>query len=107
MLIKRYLHSGWLIFNILVATLIIGLILMTFGLLDKNRHLLKRLEYYWGNWIIKSSFIPITVTGLENLDINQQYIFSSNHASLYTLPGAQKVREKFSVSLITKNDIFY
>ena len=30
-----------------------------------------------------------------------------NHASLYTLPGAQKVRDKSSVSLITKNDIFY
>ena len=78
---------------------------MTFGLLDNNRQLLKQLEYYWGNWIIKSSFIPITVTGLENLDINQQYIFSSNHASLLDVPVTLSILKR-PVLFMAKKELF-
>ena len=52
--------------------------------------------------------LPVRILKDGMHEVGRANLFENyDHASLYTLPGAQKVRKKSNVSLIAKNDIFH
>ena len=60
-------------------------------------------ENYSENFVKRTLYSEYTI--LENLDINQQYIFSSNHASLLDVPVTLSILKR-PVLFMAKRDYF-
>jgi len=52
-----------------------------FGWLDRDKKIICKISKIWAEWMILSTGIHYDVLGLDNLRINEQYIFMSNHES--------------------------
>ncbi len=55
---------------------------------------IKRPKFYqtakrWAKKVLRISGIKLKLEGLENIDINETYVFVSNHSSLYDIPVLQ------------------
>lgn len=105
MKIFTYLRTVWFIINLILATFFLGLILMSFGLIDRNLKLLPYLENFWGKWLIKSAGIKLQVSGLDNIDSSRQYIFVSNHASMLDVPITMSILNR-PILFMTKKELF-
>lgn len=73
----------------------IGLSVLYFGgktLISPNR---KKIDYFhntakdWGNSILRIAGVKTEVIGLENINPNDNYVFVSNHSSLFDIPVLQ------------------
>ncbi len=51
------------------------------GWLDRDKNTISKLSKMWAEWMIWSTGIHYEVFGLDNLQVNKQYIFMSNHES--------------------------
>jgi len=51
------------------------------GLFDKEKYYTGRLIKMWARWVIWSTGIQYEIDGLDNLNLDKQYIFMSNHES--------------------------
>ena len=49
--------------------------------MDRDKNVTGKLEKMWAQWVIWSTGIQYDVTGLENLEQENKYIFMSNHES--------------------------
>ena len=49
--------------------------------MDRDKHVTGKLTKMWAQWVIWSTGIQYDVTGLENLEQENKYIFMSNHES--------------------------
>ena len=51
------------------------------GLFDKEKYYTGKLIKMWARWVIWSTGIQYEIDGLDNLNLDRQYIFMSNHES--------------------------
>ena len=62
--------------------------LLAFGSIpfDRKGDFFRRCPWTWSKCILWTFGIKVHVKGLENIDLNQPYIFVSNHASMADIP---------------------
>ncbi|MCX7909780.1 MAG: 1-acyl-sn-glycerol-3-phosphate acyltransferase [Ignavibacteria bacterium] len=74
-----------LIFVVLVT--IIDSILGLLGLLFLRNYYFKLMHYRsWAKRLLFFSGVKVEVTGLENIDLSQSYVFVANHSSYFDIP---------------------
>lgn len=82
------MRTIWVIINMIVWTVILaggGLILSIFEWKGK---ILGQVAHLWSKLILWSAGIKYEVVGLENLDSEQNYVFTGNHESAFDIPLA-------------------
>lgn len=72
---------------IIIATTICGSLNLISVPFDKDGHLQMRYARFWARWLCKVMGIRLQVTGLENLQPGQNYIFAGNHRSYSDTPA--------------------
>ena len=96
----------WLAFNIIISTIFFSTLVFIIGLFDSKKKLTGKLIQLWAKWILYSSFIKYTVNGLDNIDINKNYVIISNHQSSMDVILTFALFPK-PVSFFTKKELFY
>jgi 1-acyl-sn-glycerol-3-phosphate acyltransferase len=79
---------SYLIFDPLIwlYTLVLGLLALPGGFLDRSGRRLHWFSYAWSWLIMKTIFSPVTVTGLERIDTSKPHVYAANHASALDIP---------------------
>ena len=73
--------------------------------MDRDKNVTGKLEKMWVQWVIWSTGIQYDVTGLENLEQENKYIFMSNHASaLDILLGVACI--PYKIVFLAKEELF-
>jgi 1-acyl-sn-glycerol-3-phosphate acyltransferase len=67
-------------------TLVLGVLALPGGLLDRSGRRLHWFSYAWSWLIMKTIFSPVTVTGLDKIDISKPHVYAANHASALDIP---------------------
>ena len=67
-------------------TLVMGTFALPAGLFDPDGRLLHWFSQTWSWMIMKSIFSPVTVTGLDKIDISKPHVYAVNHASALDIP---------------------
>ena len=98
-------RSLWLYTVSVTAVIIIGLLIILIGIFDKRKTYTGRLTNIWAKWICIFSRFKIYTEGLENLDLNKQYIFISNHESILDIPIVLS-QLPFNIIFLTKKELF-
>ena len=76
-----------------------------FGWRDRDKNIIGKILKMWAEWMIWSTGIHYDVIGLDNLRINKQYIFMSNHESaLDILLGVVAIPNK--IVFLAKKELF-
>lgn len=76
-----YIRTLWVFTNLVIATILTGIVIVLTALLFKNQTLITRLLRFWGSWVIKAAGINVKLHGLENLNPDSQYVILGNHES--------------------------
>lgn len=78
------IRSLWVWLNALVATLVVGPIVIGGALLRvRSQNFYDWAPRAWASWILWSSGVPVRVEGLERLHLDEPEIFVSNHVSWF------------------------
>jgi len=73
--------------------------------MDRDKNVTGKLEKMWAQWVIWSTGIQYDVTGLENLEQENKYIFMSNHESaLDILLGVACI--PYKIVFLAKKELF-
>ena len=73
--------------------------------MDRDKNVTGKLEKMWAQWVIWSTGIQYDVTGLENLEQDNKYIFMSNHESaLDILLGVACI--PYKIVFLAKKELF-
>ena len=67
-------------------TLVLGLLALPGGFLDRSGRRLHWFSYAWSWLIMKTIFSPVTVTGLGRIDTSKPHVYAANHASALDIP---------------------
>jgi len=67
-------------------TLVLGILALPGGFLDRSGRRLHWFSYAWSWLIMKTIFSPVTVTGLDQIDISKPHVYAANHASALDIP---------------------
>jgi 1-acyl-sn-glycerol-3-phosphate acyltransferase len=67
-------------------TLVLGLLALPGGFLDRSGRRLHWFSYVWSWLIMKTIFSPVTVTGLDKIDTSKPHVYAANHASALDIP---------------------
>jgi 1-acyl-sn-glycerol-3-phosphate acyltransferase len=67
-------------------TLVLGVLALPGGFLDRSGRRLHWFSYAWSWLIMKTIFSPVTVTGLDKIDISKPHVYAANHASALDIP---------------------
>lgn len=67
-------------------SLALGVSSLPFGFFDRDGRILHGFARVWSQLIMKTIFSPVTVTGLDKIDISRPYIYAVNHASALDIP---------------------
>ena len=80
--------------------------LLAFGSIpfDKKGDFFRWCPWMWSKCILWTFGIKVTVKGLENIDLNQPYIFVSNHASMADIPTVM-VALNGKVNIVFKKEL--
>ncbi len=74
------------IFFIAIDCLIIAILTTIVSPIDTKGRIVHYLSKVFSKFILVVSGVKIKMTGIENLDPNEKYIFVSNHLSYYDIP---------------------
>lgn len=86
---------GWLsrlrsyfIFDPLIwlYTVVLGIISIPFGFLDRDGRILHGFARFWSQLILWTISSPVKVTGLEKIDHSRPYVYAANHGSALDIP---------------------
>ena len=87
-------HGLWFYFWLIPLTVITGIMVILFTLLEPRATLGRRLGRLWAQLLLKITHTPVIVEGLEHLVPGQTYVYAANHRSQFdifvlmaTLPG--------------------
>jgi len=77
------LKIAWFYFNLVVATVFLGTIVIIFGLLDYRKKYIGNVARLWAKWLIKASFVKVNVEGHNRIDKKKfpKLVFMANHSS--------------------------
>lgn len=78
------------IFLIVIYVFIISVLTLISALVDRGFSSYFKIAKAFGNGVIFLSGSKMKITGLENIDPNQTYVYVSNHASQFDIPIVQK-----------------
>jgi 1-acyl-sn-glycerol-3-phosphate acyltransferase len=80
--------------------------LLAFGSIpfDRKGDFFRWCPWMWSKCILWTFGIKVTVKGLENIDLNQPYIFVSNHASMADIPTVM-VALNGKVNIVFKKEL--
>jgi 1-acyl-sn-glycerol-3-phosphate acyltransferase len=67
-------------------TLVLGLLALPGGFLDRSGRRLHWFSYAWSWLIMKTIFSPVAVTGLDKIDTSKPHVYAANHASALDIP---------------------
>ena len=71
----------WFLINLVLSISVCSIPIIAVGLFDKEKYYTGKLIKMWARWVIWSTGIQYEIDGLDNLDLDKQYIFMSNHES--------------------------
>ena len=75
------------------------------GDVEKEREILLTLTSEWGNHVVKTFDIRITVNGKENLPEKGPVLFVANHQSFADIPVACAVLDNFQFGFVAKSTL--
>jgi 1-acyl-sn-glycerol-3-phosphate acyltransferase len=67
-------------------TIVLGTISILSSLWDRSGDFGHRCARTWSSWILKTTGVRVTVSGLERLDPSRSYVLAANHQSIYDIP---------------------
>jgi 1-acyl-sn-glycerol-3-phosphate acyltransferase len=67
-------------------TVVLGIISIPFGFLDKDGSILHGFASFWSKLIMKTVLSPVHVIGLEKIDPSRTHVYAVNHASALDIP---------------------
>ena len=79
--IKRFALCFRSITSTLIATLLLGIPAVLTALVDRSGRVPYRIGQVWAKCILLTNGVRLRVTGLDNIDKKQSYVFISNHQS--------------------------
>ena len=71
----------WFLINLVLSISVCSIPIIAVGLFDKEKYYTGKLIKMWARWVIWSTGIQYEIDGLDNLNLDKQYIFMSNHES--------------------------
>jgi len=71
----------WFIINLVLSISVCSIPIIAVGWFDKEKYYTGKLIKMWARWVIWSTGIQYEIDGLDNLNLDKQYIFMSNHES--------------------------
>ena len=71
----------WFLINLILSISVCSIPIIAVGLFDKEKYYTGKLIKMWARWVIWSTGIQYEIDGLDNLNLDKQYIFMSNHES--------------------------
>ncbi len=76
----------WLLINVFVWTLIAATSAVITGLFDWSGRGIRWIARMWSRILMMVAGVPYKLTGTENLEPGQEYIFAGNHESAFDIP---------------------
>jgi 1-acyl-sn-glycerol-3-phosphate acyltransferase len=76
----------FLIPAIALYTIVLGTISIVSSLWDRSGDAGHWCARTWSSWILKTTGVRVTVSGLERLDPSRSYVLAANHQSIYDIP---------------------
>ena len=67
-------------------TIVLGTISIVSSLWDRSGDVGHWCARTWSSWILKTTGVRVTVSGLERLDPARSYVLAANHQSIYDIP---------------------
>ena len=71
----------WFIINLVLSISVCSIPIIAVGWFDREKYYTGKLIKMWARWVIWSTGIQYEIDGLDNLNLDKQYIFMSNHES--------------------------
>jgi 1-acyl-sn-glycerol-3-phosphate acyltransferase len=77
---------GWFIPAVTLYTIVCGSVSFVLAVLFRSGGPSHQVARFWAWLILKTCGVKVSISGLENLDSGQIYVFASNHQSLFDIP---------------------
>jgi len=95
----------WFLINLVISIIICSIPIIIVGLFDKDKCYTGKLIKIWARWVVWSTGIKYEIDGLDNLNLDKQYIFMSNHESaLDIVLGVAAI--PFNIVFLAKKELF-
>jgi 1-acyl-sn-glycerol-3-phosphate acyltransferase len=85
-MIFKYLHTGFIILWVILATTIFGLVTILASFFSKTGDFPHLIARAWAQSILFVSRVSVQVRGLSKIDPSQSYIYMANHQSNFDIP---------------------
>lgn len=82
------MRSIWLAVNLIVWTIVIGGSGLVLSIFEWRGKILGKCAQIWSKLLLWAAGIKYTVYGYENIDREQNYVFTGNHESAFDIPLA-------------------
>ncbi|MFQ6611969.1 MAG: lysophospholipid acyltransferase family protein [Fidelibacterota bacterium] len=79
------MRSVWVIINLIVWTLILGITTILGSLFERGGRFGAWIARVWSKIILFTAGVSYRVVGLENLEADSQYLFAANHESAFDI----------------------
>lgn len=76
----------YLIPAVTLYTVVLGTTSLLSTLVDRKGNFAHRCARTWARWILATTGVRVTVSGLEHLEPGRSYVFAANHQSIYDIP---------------------
>jgi 1-acyl-sn-glycerol-3-phosphate acyltransferase len=76
----------YLIPAVTLYTIVLGTISLFSTLFDRTGNFAHGCARTWARWILRTTGVHVSVSGLEHLQPGRSYVFAANHQSIYDIP---------------------
>ncbi|HKY08126.1 MAG TPA: lysophospholipid acyltransferase family protein, partial [Candidatus Binatia bacterium] len=90
---------------LLVITIPLAIATIVFGVFDPHGKRVYRINQFWTWLILRLGGISLNVTGLENVEPREQYVFMVNHQSNVDIPVLIQSLLRFQLRWIAKQEL--
>ena len=95
----------WFLINLVLSISVCSIPIIAVGWFDREKYYTGKLIKMWARWVIWSTGIQYEIDGLDNLNLDKQYIFMSNHESaLDIVLGVAAI--PFNIVFLAKKELF-
>ncbi len=77
------IRTAWIMLVVIVATVIVGPLVILGGFLGARLEFFDRMGHLWSGTILRSSGCPVAVTGLEHIRADEPQVLVGNHQSWF------------------------
>ena len=85
-MIRHFLHSVFIVFYVVLATMIMATVVIIVAIFSRDGNLPHLVARAWARSILFVSGIQVHVNGLENLNVGGSCILMPNHQSNFDIP---------------------